>query len=86
MNASLETAMVDQEAVDRHVPVMTAFVKDPDDAHVAACACELLAGDHYGDATTIRLTAGTRLRKRPAAASPGASASTAVGLTACRAR
>ncbi len=53
MNASLETALVNQAQVDLHEAVMRAYVNDPGDAHVAACAYELRTGGYYPDATEV---------------------------------
>lgn len=56
MNRAVPTAMLAQARVDLHEPAMRAFVHDPNDAHVAACAYELLTGDYYAADTTVLLT------------------------------
>lgn len=56
MNASVETAMVDPALVDRHEAAMRAYVHDGDDAHVVACAYELVTGGYYPAAGTVILS------------------------------
>lgn len=56
MNASVTTALVDQELVVRHEAVMRAYVTDANDAHVAACAYELVTGAYYTESHSVVLT------------------------------
>jgi hypothetical protein len=47
MNASLPAALMSQPLVDAHLAIIVPLVNDPNDAHVAACAHELLTGAYY---------------------------------------
>lgn len=56
MNLAVGSALVDQARVDRHEPAMAAYVKDPGDAHVAACAYELVTGGYYPSGQAVVLS------------------------------
>lgn len=56
MNRSVETALVDQTLVDRHESAMRAYVRDIADAHVVACAYELVIGGYYADGGAVVLS------------------------------
>lgn len=55
MNESLPAALVEQALVDARVAAVAANVADENDAHVAACALELRAGDYYPDTPIVHL-------------------------------
>lgn len=56
MNASLPGALLDPARLAGRLPTAAPFVADPDDAHVLACALELLEGGYYQGLTTVVLT------------------------------
>lgn len=56
MNASLPAALLDPTRLADRIPAAAPFVADPDDAHVLACAFELLEGSCYKGLSTVVLT------------------------------
>lgn len=56
MNQSVDDALLAQAKVDQHEAAMLAFVTDPGDAHVVACAYELVSGGYYPADTAIVLS------------------------------
>jgi hypothetical protein len=55
MNASLAQAMVVEGYVEARMEQVRERVNDPNDAHVAACALELLEGGYYPDIALVYL-------------------------------